>query len=97
MIYYVNIDNSMLDNTKFCDVYARKIGILFSPAETFCIFPPSHLKSLPGLPLHFQNTVVLFVHSCTLYGIFVTNHNLYKMCMVDLMRLCLISNLFHVM
>ena len=88
-----------------CDVYARNMDILFNPAKTNCIFFPAYPNSLPGLPLHFMNTEIVFVPSCTFFGISVSSHDIsgrnipesIKSCIGDLITLCLISNLFLVM
>ena len=50
------------------------MDILITPAKTNCIFPPSHPNSLPGLPLHFMNTDIVFELYCTFLGISVSNH-----------------------
>ena len=60
----------------FCDVYARNMDILFNPAKTNCIFFPAYPTSLPGLPLHFMNTDIVFVSSCTFLGISVSSHDI---------------------
>ena len=61
--------SSILAMLKVCDVYARNMDILFNPAKTNCIFFPSHPNSLPGLPLHFLNTGIVSLTSCTFVGL----------------------------
>ena len=58
-----------------CDVYARNMDILFNPAKTNCIFFPAYPHSLPGLPLHFMDTAIVCVPSCTFLGIPVSSHD----------------------
>ena len=52
------------------------MDILFNPAKTNCIVFPTYPNSLPGLPLHFMNTDIVFVPSCTLLGISVSSHDI---------------------
>ena len=59
-----------------CDLYARNMDILFNPAKTNCILFPAYPNSLPGLPLHFMNTDIVFVPSCTFLGISVSGHDI---------------------
>ena len=68
--------SSILSMPNLCDVYARNMYILFNPATTNCIFFPAHPNSLPGPPLHFMNTGIVFVLSCTFLGIFVSSYNI---------------------
>ena len=68
--------SSILSMLSVCDVYARNIDILFNPAKTNCIFSPAYPTSLPGLPLHFTNTDIVFVPSCTFLGISVSSHDI---------------------
>ena len=68
--------SSILSMLNVCDVYARNMDILFNPAKTNCIFFPSHPNSLPGLPLHFMNTDVVFLPSCKLLGISVSSQDI---------------------
>ena len=93
--------SSILSMLSVCDVYARNMDILFNPAKTNCIFPPAYPTSLPGLPLHFMNTDIVFVPSCTFLGISVSSHDIsdrnIPQSVQNLMKLCLISNLFPVM
>ena len=37
------------------------MDIIFNQAKTNCIFLPVHPNLLPGLPLHFMNTDIVFV------------------------------------
>ena len=68
--------SSILSMVNVCDVYARNMDILFNPAKTNCIFSPAHPSSLPGIPLHFMNTDIVFVPSCTFLGISVSGHDI---------------------
>ena len=68
--------SSILSMLNVCDIYARNIDILFKQAKTNCIFSPAHPNSLPGLPLHFMNTAVVCVPSCTLLGISVSSKDI---------------------
>ena len=52
------------------------MDILVNPAKTNCIFSPAYPTSLPGLPLHFMNTDIVFVPSCTFLGISVSSHDI---------------------
>ena len=56
------------------DVYVRNMNILFNPAKTNFIFFPAQPNSLPGLPLHFMNTAIVFLPSCTFLCISVSSH-----------------------
>ena len=89
-----------------CDVYVRNMDILFYSAKTNCIFSPVHLNSLPGIPLHFMNTDIVCVPSCTFSDISVSNHDIsdrnIPQSVHNLFRrsnkvICLISNLFPIM
>ena len=68
--------SSILSMLNVCDVYARNMDILFNPEKTNCIFSPSHPNLLPGLPLHFMNTDIVFILSYTFLGISVSNHDI---------------------
>ena len=68
--------SSILSMLSVCDVYARNMDILFNPAKTNCIFFPAYPTSLLGLPLHFMNTDIVFVPSCTFLGISVSSHDI---------------------
>ena len=68
--------SSILSMLNVCDVYARNMDILFNPAKTNCIYFPAHPNSLPGLPLHFMNTDIVFVPSCTFLGVSVSSHDI---------------------
>ena len=68
--------SSILSMLSVCDIYARNMDILFNPAKTNCIFFPAYPTSLPGLPLHFMNTDIVFVPSCTFLGISVSSHDI---------------------
>ena len=68
--------SSILSMLNVCDVYARNIDILFNPAKTSCIFSTAHPDSLPGIPLHFMNTYIVFVPSCTFLGISASSHDI---------------------
>ena len=68
--------SSILSMLSVCDVYARNKDILFNPAKTNSIFSPAYPTSLPGLPLHFMNTDIVFVPSCTFLGISVSSHDI---------------------
>ena len=68
--------SSILSMLNVCDVYARNMDILFNPAKINCIFFPAYPNSLPGLPLHFMNTDIVFVPSCTFIGISVSSHDI---------------------
>ena len=57
--------SSILSMLNVCDVYVRNMDILFNPAKTNCICFPAYPNSLPGLPLHFMDTDIVFVPSCT--------------------------------
>ena len=59
--------SSILSMLSVCDVYARNMDILFNPA-----YP----NSLPGFPLHFMNTDLVFIPSCTFLGISVSSHDI---------------------
>ena len=52
------------------------MDILLNPAKTNCIVFPACPNSLPGLPLHFMNTEIVFVPSCTFFGISVSSHDI---------------------
>ena len=68
--------SSILSMLSVCDVYARNMDILFNPAKTNCIFSPTYPNSHPGLQLHFMNTGIVFVPSCTFIGISVSSHDI---------------------
>ena len=59
-----------------CDIHARNMDILFNPPKTKFIFSPAHPNSLPGLSLHFMNTDIVCVLSCTLLDISVSSHDI---------------------
>ena len=67
---------SILLMLNVCDVYARNMDILLNPAKNTCIFFPAYPNLLPGLPLHFMNTEIVFVPSCTFLGISVSSHDI---------------------
>ena len=68
--------SSILSMLNVCDVYARNIYILVNPAKTNCIFSQHIPIYLPGLPLHFMNTAVVLLTSCTLLGISVSSQGI---------------------
>ena len=65
--------SGILSMLNVCDVYARNMNILLNPSKTNFIFPPAHPNSLP---LHFMNTDIVFVPSCTFLGISVSSHDI---------------------
>ena len=65
--------SSILSMLNVCDVYAKNV---FNPAKTNCIFSPPYANSLPGLPLHFMNTDIVFVPSCIFLCISVSSHDI---------------------
>ena len=69
--------SSILSMQNVCDVYARNMDMdILNSAKTNCIFSPAHPNSLPGLPLHFMNTDIVFVPSCTFLGVSVSSHDI---------------------
>ena len=70
------IRSGILSMLNVCDVYARNMDFIFNPAKTNCIFFPACPNSLPGLPLHFMNTDIVFVPSCTFSDISVYSHDI---------------------
>ena len=52
------------------------MDILFNPEKNNCIFSPAYPNSLPGLPLHFMNTDIVCVPSCTFLDISVSSHDI---------------------
>ena len=65
--------SSILSMLHVCDAFARNIDILFNPAKINCIFSPAYPNSLP---VHFMNTDIIFVPSCTFLGISVSSHDI---------------------
>ena len=69
--------SSILSMLNVRDVYARIMDILFNPAKTNYIYSPAHPNSLPGIPLHFMNTDIVFVPYCTFFGVSISSHDIY--------------------
>ena len=68
--------SSILSMLNVCDVYARNMDILFNPSKINCIFSQAHPNLLQGIPLHFMNTDIVFIPSCTFLGISVSSHDI---------------------